>query len=450
MRAHLIDLAARWLPVVALLLPSGASLAQHDTESHSIRLDSATKLEVVNGRMLWTDYRGRRALKLAPREGHERDTDQEIVAVLPDSHFQDGVIELDVAGSRRPGYAGAEDSIGYKGFIGVSFRVRGDSAERFYIRPENGRVSSQLFRNRATQYEADPDFPWQRLRKEAPGRYESYVDLEAGAWTRLRIEVSGTTGRLFVNGAPEPALVVNDLRLGAGSGRIALWARVSSEAYFANLHVTPSSARPVSHVIEPSAARFRKTINARPQVVHYNGRPAIKLVPLSSTRGKDEDMLAILDDERFGDGTVEVSVAGAPRPGMPPDSRGFIGIAFRAGEQGEWSEVMYLRPTNGRAADQLRRNHAVQYVSHREFTWNRLRQESPGVYESNVDLEPGAWTAIRVVVSGTTARLFVNGATQPTLVVNDLKHGASAGRIALWAHVETDAYFGALRVMPER
>lgn len=437
------------ISATALLLPLGAAVAQR-AQSGAIHLDSATKLEVVNGRALWMDYRGRRALKLAPGEGHERDTDQEIVALLADSEFQDGVIEVDVAGARRAGYSSAEDSIGYKGFIGVSFRVHGDSAERFYIRPENGRVSSQLFRNRATQYEADPDFPWQRLRKEAPGRYESYVDLEPGAWTRLRIEVSGTTARLFVNAASEPALVVNDLRLGTSSGRIALWTRVSSEAYFSNLRIRPSLVLPTSHVIDPASARFRNTINARPQVVHYHGKPAIKLVPLPETRGKDEDMLAIFDDEHFADGTIEVSVAGAPRPGMPPDSRGFVGIAFRAGEQGEWSEVVYLRPTNGRAADQLRRNHSVQYVSHPEFTWSRLRAESPGVYESYVDLEAGAWTTLRLVVSGTTARLFVNGASEPTLVVTDLKHGAVPGRIGLWAHVETDAYFSALRVTADR
>ncbi len=105
-----------------------------------------------------------------------------------------------------------------------------------------------------------------------------------------------------------------------------------------------------------------------------------------------------------------------------------------------------MRPTNGRAADQLRRNHSVQYVSEPEFTWHRLRDEAPGKYESYADLDAGAWTKMKIVVSGTTARLYVNGAEQPCLVVNDLKHGGGAGRIALWAHVETDAHFGTITV----
>jgi len=199
-------------------------------------------------------------------------------------------------------------------------------------------------------------------------------------------------------------------------------------------------------IVRPDSARFTPVLNGTTRVVDYRGRRAVNLVPSPETAGKDEDMLAVLEGHQFKDGTIDIDVAGAPRPGMPPDSRGFIGIAFRTGERGEWSEVFYLRPTNGRSDDQLRRNHSVQYVSHPDFTWSRLRRETPGLYESYVDLEPAVWTAMRVVVAGTTARLYINGAKQPCLVVTDLKHGDAPGRIALWAHVETDAYFGAITI----
>jgi hypothetical protein len=53
---------------------------------------------------------------------------------------------------------------------------------------------------------------------------------------------------------------------------------------------------------------------------------------------------------------------------------------------------------------------------------------------------------MRIEVAGTTARLYVNGAAQPCLIVKDLKHGDQPGRIALWAHVETDGYFGSITV----
>ena len=105
----------------------------------------------------------------------------------------------------------------------------------------NARLDNQEFRNRSTQYESDPDYPWRRLRKDSPGVYESYVDLEPGAWTSLKIEVSGAKARLFVNGAPQPCLVVNDLKHGDSRGKIALWTHVSSAAYFSNLKVRTTS-----------------------------------------------------------------------------------------------------------------------------------------------------------------------------------------------------------------
>src|SRR5215216_3367877 len=105
-------------------------------------------------------------------------------------------------------------------------------------------------------------------------------------------------------------------------------------------------------VIEPARAHFSEVLNGRTEVVEHRGRPSVKLVPSPETAGKDADMLAIVGENQFKDGTIEVDVAGAPRVGMPPDSRGFIGIAFRAGVHGEWSEVFYLRPTNGRVDDQ--------------------------------------------------------------------------------------------------
>lgn len=204
----------------------------------AIRLDPATPLTLVNTRAAWVEHRGRRALHLLPLSGHEQDSDQEMMAVLTGSDFRDGVIEIDVSGARRAGYA-TDNVSAYKGFVGVSFRVRGDSSERFYIRPENARLEDQLFRNRSVQYEASPDAPWNVLRQQSPGLYESYADMEAGGWTRLRIEVTGTRARLYINGASQPALVVNDLKHGTGRGAIALWARISSDAYFANLRVTP-------------------------------------------------------------------------------------------------------------------------------------------------------------------------------------------------------------------
>jgi Domain of Unknown Function (DUF1080) len=201
------------------------------------------------------------------------------------------------------------------------------------------------------------------------------------------------------------------------------------------------------------AAAFRldsldglEAVNTKAEVVAYRGRSAVHLIPLPGQESSDEAMVVLLGGTNFKDGTIEVEVAGVPRAGAPADARGFIGVEFRAQDHGARAEDIYLRPTNGRSDDQLRRNHSVQYESLPDFPWQRLRKENPGVYESYVDLDPGAWTRMKIVVSGARARLYVNGADQPCLIVNDLKLGDVRGPIGLWAHVTTDAYFSNLTV----
>jgi len=187
-------------------------------------------------------------------------------------------------------------------------------------------------------------------------------------------------------------------------------------------------------------------LNVRAELVTYRGHPALRL--LEQNMMKEEQNIAILSDSTFKDGIIETAIAGSPRPDAPMDMRGFVGIAFRAQPQGSHFEYFFIRPTNGRASDQLRRNHSTQYCSHPDFPWYKLREESPGVYESYTDLVPGEWTDIKIVVSGLRAELYVNRAEQPCLIVNDLKLGKSQGQIALWIGAGTEAHFSEVIVKP--
>lgn len=162
------------------------------------------------------------------------------------------------------------------------------------------------------------------------------------------------------------------------------------------------------------------------------------------------DYLAVITGTSFRNGVIEAEIAGAPQVGAAEGARGFVGIAFRVQEDMQTYDAFYLRPTNGRADDQVRRNHSTQYISHPAWTWFRLRTETPEKYESYVDLVPGEWTKVRIEVRGTQARLFVRDQPQPTLIVNDLKTGADAiGAVALWIDVGTEAHFRNLTVTPD-
>jgi hypothetical protein len=178
----------------------------------------------------------------------------------------------------------------------------------------------------------------------------------------------------------------------------------------------------------------------------HKGRKAVRVTEPAGATSQGEDRLAIVAGPSFQDGVIEVDVAGQPGAGAMEGARGFVGIAFRVAPDLSKYECFYLRPTNGRADDQVRRNHSAQYVSFPEFPWPRLRKEFPEKYESYVDLVPGEWTKVKIDVRGVKAFLYVHGNEQPTLVVNDLKHGESKGAVALWIGPGTVAHFSTLRI----
>jgi hypothetical protein len=137
-------------------------------------------------------------------------------------------------------------------------------------------------------------------------------------------------------------------------------------------------------------------VNAKAELVTYRGQRAVGLVPLPGHENSDDGMLAILTGSDFEDGTIEVEVAGAPRPGAPSDARGFVGVLFRVQDHGERAENFYLRPTTGgpraNSAATIRLKTSPRLIS----PWFRLRKGSPGQYESYVDLSAGPWISTTV------------------------------------------------------
>jgi hypothetical protein len=176
---------------------------------------------------------------------------------------------------------------------------------------------------------------------------------------------------------------------------------------------------------------------------NYKGRSAIQVI--AKPEAANATSYAVVKDVSFRDGVIEVDLAGQPAAGALAAARGFIGIAFRIQGDGGY-EYIYLRPTNGRADDQIRRNHSTQYSSYPDFDFARSRQEAPEKYESYVDLQPGVWTKYKIEVEGRKARLYVQGAEQPCLIVNDLKRDPRDGGVALWVGPGTEGYFSNLKI----
>jgi hypothetical protein len=195
--------------------------------------------------------------------------------------------------------------------------------------------------------------------------------------------------------------------------------------------------------IQPDLAMV--TVGAVWQVV---GRQATALeedgrrvVRLDQTTGSG---FARLTGFAFGEGAIELAIRGKNVP-----QHSFVGVAFH-GVDDETYDAVYFRPFNFRSDDPERRSNGVQYVSHPTYTWNKLRAEHTGQYEQRVDPppDPDDWFRARIVVRGGTVSVYVNDATTPSLVVEQLSDRAS-GWLGLWVGNGSGGDFADLRITPD-
>jgi hypothetical protein len=177
------------------------------------------------------------------------------------------------------------------------------------------------------------------------------------------------------------------------------------------------------------------------------GKDVLKLIKDSTIKEFDEPTFVKLKGVNFRNGVIEVKVLSRLLKDAPDFARGFIGIAFRINDSSTKYESIYIRPVNASVDDQVRRNHSIQYYAYPDYKFDRLRKESPERYEAYADMEMNKWITMRIEVKNAHAKLSPNNNKQPSLIVNDLKHGADlSGAIGLWVEVGTEGYFADLKV----
>lgn len=163
------------------------------------------------------------------------------------------------------------------------------------------------------------------------------------------------------------------------------------------------------------------------KVVEHLGRPALA--------GS-----AFLPDASFEDGVVEVDVA-------VTGARSYPGVVFRSQADGSWERV-YLRPHRAGATPTPLYPDVVQYVP----SWNRV--DSWQLYSGEGCTAPapvpaGRWFTLRIEVKGTQARVFVDGAAEPALRIDRLRHGRRSGGLGLVGPPDGSAFFSAFRFRPD-
>ncbi len=164
--------------------------------------------------------------------------DEATYVKLKDFEFADAIFEVKVlARVQRPSPFPAS-----QGFIGVHFRVKSDDSafESIYLRPNAGRANQQAYRNKAVQYFAYPGFKFDKLRKEAPGLYETYADIGLDEWITMRIHVSGQRAELYLNDAKYPSFIVDKMKGTSEAGTIGLYVDIGTEGYFKDFKIIHS------------------------------------------------------------------------------------------------------------------------------------------------------------------------------------------------------------------
>ncbi len=166
--------------------------------------------------------------------------------------------------------------------------------------------------------------------------------------------------------------------------------------------------------------------------------PAHAGIRLSKAYGEG---IAWLKGVEFSDGTIELDVRGED-----VKQHSFVGIAFHGANDSTF-DAIYLRPFQFKATADSLRMRMIQYISLPQHTWRKLRVRAPRVYEHSIEPapDPSAWVHMRIVVQGDTISTYINGATEPSLVVKKVTQ-LLAGRVGFYVADTSGGDFANLKI----
>jgi 3-keto-disaccharide hydrolase len=187
-----------------------------------------------------------------------------------------------------------------------------------------------------------------------------------------------------------------------------------------------------------------QVINADCEIAKEDGKDLVRMKPRGRPTTGSIIGMALVEGMEFTEGTIEIDLKGKGKV-----DRTFVGVAFNAVD-GDKFEAVYFRPFNFTTDDQAYRSRAVQYVSWPDNTWEKLRSDTPGKYESAVKPipDPSGWFHARIEVTKQKARVWVDDAKEPCLVVDRLTN-RETGKVGLWVDSREGA-FRNLKILPAK
>lgn len=171
---------------------------------------------------------------------------------------------------------------------------------------------------------------------------------------------------------------------------------------------------------------------------HLSDREILNDNPVHLSKGEG-DGIVWLKDSSFENGTIELDIKGRDVRGQS-----FVGLAFHGLNENNF-ELVYFRPFNFKSEE--KQGNSVQYVSLPEYTWQKLREEHPGVYESapTPTPKPTDWFQATIVVEHPTVKVYVENSSEPSLIVKQLSNRKS-GWVGLWVGSNSEGEFKNLKI----
>lgn len=178
-----------------------------------------------------------------------------------------------------------------------------------------------------------------------------------------------------------------------------------------------------------------RALNREMQLVSNNNLSYLKISE------NEKEGIVWLPLKEFREGKIEVVMRG-----KDVLQRSFIGLVFN-GLNDTVYDAVYCRPFNFFAKDSVRKIHAIQYISHPVYTWEKLRKERNAVFEKEIinPPNPNDWFSMKLVIDDLTVKAYINNAKIPSLIVEKLNI-RKTGKIGLFTGSGSGGDFKSVKI----
>ena len=180
-----------------------------------------------------------------------------------------------------------------------------------------------------------------------------------------------------------------------------------------------------------------------------DGLKTLRVVKSDKLMEFDTNSYARINNARLKNGVLRVKLMSRLLPDAPDFARGFIGLAYHISDDDQAFESFYLRPTNARCEDPVRRSHGGQYFAYPTYSFEWLRARGITKYDCTTDYGLEEWVTLTAILRDQRAAFYLNDEDTPRLVVEEPLQVEGGDGVGLFIDIGTEGYFRDLEILPD-